>query len=211
MCDVCVTVQVWLSPDGGWTWVQCSSPAASRGLQWSDREWLMTVLDQAGHIYVMGGNDYDGQETLSDVWRSATSLFDIAGLQDQCGLPSVRSGCPGYGLQCIPPSLPGGASTVTSLTNSSFTVSCAACPIGSTGASTAYIAAVAAAVIFALAFAAAAAYLYVLYSRAQQSGHTALFSVVAPGTTSTDAPTKPATGSTTNGETEESKEVYHKI
>ena len=177
----------------------------------------MTVIDQAGYIYVMGGNDYDGQETLADVWRSATSLHDFTALQDQCSLPSVRSGCPGYGLQCIPPSLPGGSSTVATLANSSFTVSCDACPLSSSSASTAYIAAVAAAVIFSLAFAAAVVYLYVLYTRAQQSGQTALFGVAArSGSSSTDAPSKTASGTSseasTNGETgEESKEAYHKL
>ena len=98
---------VWLSPDGGWTWTECSNPASNRP-HWTDREWLMTVIDQMGFLYVMGGSDFDGQETLADVWRSATSLHDITALQDQCRLPSLRSGCASYGLLCIPPTLPRG-------------------------------------------------------------------------------------------------------
>ena len=176
----------------------------------------MTVIDQSGYVYVMGGSDYDGQETLSDVWRSATSLHDLTALRDQCSLPTLRSGCPSYGLLCIPPSLPGGASTVTTWANSSYTVSCDACPLPGAGATTAYIAAVVAAVLFSLAFAAAAGYVYLLYTRAQASGQTALFGMVAPvaSSDSTDTAKVQSTDradSATNGTAEESKEAYHKL
>ena len=165
---------------------------------WSDREWVMTVIDQAGYIYAIGGSNYNGEETLNDVWRSAASLHNIPALQDQCHLPALRSGCSSYGLVCIPPSLPGGASTVVQQSaNGSIVVSCSACPLpsGSQVASTSYIAAVAAAVAFALAFTAAVAYLYVLRRRASSAGQTALFSGSLPsassGRSSDDALSKP--------------------
>ena len=71
-------------------------------------------------------------------WRSTTSLHDLTALGDQCGLPSLRTGCASYGLLCIPPSLPGGYSTVTQWSNSSYSVSCDACP-ASSSLTTAYI------------------------------------------------------------------------
>ena len=210
---------VWLSPDGGWTWTMCSPPASTRP-HWTDREWLMTVVDQMGYLYVMGGSDFDGQETLSDVWRSATSLHDLPALQDQCHLPTLRSSCASYGLLCIPPSLPGGKSTVGQWANSSYTVSCDACPLSAAGPTTAYIAAVVFAVLFALAFAAVAGYVYVVYGRAQQAGATGMFALTQKteegtgggGLTTVDAKTTNGTTNGTTGETgEESKEAYHKL
>ena len=183
----------------------------------------MTVVDSLGYLYVMGGSDYDGQETLSDVWRSATSLHDLVALQDQCGLPTLRSGCATYGLLCIPPTLPGGTSTIASWTNATYTVSCDACPLAPAGATSAYIAAVIFAIVFALAFAAVAAYAYLVYTRAQSSGNTAIFALTtakteegsASSTSSTDSTKTSSTSddSTTNGSTggEESKEAYHKL
>ena len=32
----------------------------------------MTVIDEMGYLYVMGGGDFDGQEVLNDVVRPAT-------------------------------------------------------------------------------------------------------------------------------------------
>ena len=74
------------------------------------------------------------------------------------------------------------------------------------------------AVLFALAFAAVAAYVYLLYTRAQTAGHTGMFALTAKteeGTASKSTEGKllsTTDGETANGTTnEESKEAYHKL
>ena len=162
---------VWLSPDGGYSWVEC---AQSSGQHWADREWLMTVVDLKGFLYVMGGNDWDTDTPSNDVWRSRVSLHDTAALQDACGLPALRSGCPSYGLLCLPPNVPGGESTtIVSTANNSHLVYCDACP-GPAAAGAANPVAVAAAVIFALLFAAAASLSLWLYCKVKDRGDISL-------------------------------------
>jgi hypothetical protein len=164
---------VWLSPDGGWSWVEC---AQSGRQHWSDREWLMTAVDLKGFLYVMGGNDWDTNIPSNDVWRTQLSLHDTPALQEACGLPALRSGCPSYGLLCLPPNLPGGESTtVVTTANNSHLVYCDACPGPSTAAAGNTLA-VAAAVIFALLFAAAASLSLWLYCKVKDATNLRLFS-----------------------------------
>lgn len=171
----------------------------------------MTVIDQAAYVYAIGGSDCNDQETLNDVWRSVTSLHNIAVLQDQCHLPALRSGCASYGLLCIPPSLNGGFSTLIQQSNGSIVVSCAACPLATSGSqvsSTAYIAAIVAAVAFAFAFAAAITYLYVLRIRATAAGHSGLLGGSQVGADTAHAPFEPLSQPT---ESDQSNSSYHNL
>jgi len=203
---------VWLSPDGGWTWTQCNSPTTGRD-HWTDREWLMTVIGQKGFIYVMGGNDWDTDTPSNDVWRSRVSLHDIAGLQDTCSLPPLRSGCASYGLLCLPPSLPGGESTsMSARANNTLVVSCNACPASSVSANGTNSGAVAAAIIFALLFAAVVMVLGIVYHRAKATGNLALFRWNARGS-ATDSLSQPltTTDSTDHGGEKAEKSEYEKL
>jgi hypothetical protein len=159
---------VWLSPDGGYSWVEC---AQSERQHWSDREWLMTVVDLKGFLYVMGGNDWDTDSPSNDVWRTRLSLRDTAALQEACGLPALRTGCPSYGLLCLPPNVAGGESTtIVTTANNSHLVYCDACPGPSTASST-NPQAVAAAIILGLMFVATAALNLWLYCKLREKGN----------------------------------------
>jgi len=163
---------VWLSGDGGWSWHECASTSG-----WVDREWVMTVIDHFGYLYIMGGNDYDSEEALNDVWRTSVSFHDLPALSDVCSLPALPRSCSGYGLKCLPPSVKGGNSTVIHWSNSGYSVSCDACLASSTGStsSTNNPAAIAAAVIFSVLFAGCLIYLYWIYQRAKNSGGIGIF------------------------------------
>ena len=84
---------VWVSPDGGWTWGLCVEDAG-----FTDRRYFMTVLDQAGYLYVIGGANIN-QTRLNDVWRSAISFNELADVERACGI--TRPPC-GYGIVCLP-------------------------------------------------------------------------------------------------------------
>lgn len=88
---------------GGWTFGNCLAEAS-----FSDRRWEMTVLDASGYLYVIGGEEYIGNNTWSavnDVWKST---FAIRGdqrtkLQKACNI--VWPQCT-TGMSCYP-GLPG--------------------------------------------------------------------------------------------------------
>ena len=144
----------------------------------------------------------------------------MSAMQDTCGLPALSSGCSGYGLKCLPPALPGGESTYITWSNSSFSISCSACPAGSTSSTSP---ATAAAIAFGLAFGILALYLYWVYRKADAAGMGALFGLSASPAAGTGE--KQIEGgsagllakTSTNGHEdtaagqEESKEAYQKL
>jgi hypothetical protein len=155
------------------------------------------------------------------VWRSSVSLFDMSAMQDTCGLPALTSGCSGYGLLCLPPALAGGESTYITWSNTSFSISCSACPSGSSSSTNP---ATAAAIAFGFAFGLLAVYLYWVYRKADAAGMGALFgfSGSAPASSTGEkqieggsAGLLKETSSDGKGDTaagqEESKEAYQKL
>ena len=84
---------VWVSPDGGWTWGLCVEDAG-----FTDRRYFMTVLDQEGYLYIVGGADAN-QTRLNDVWRSGISFHNLTDVERTCGV--TRPPC-GYGIVCLP-------------------------------------------------------------------------------------------------------------
>ena len=84
---------VWVSPDGGWTWGLCVEDAG-----FTDRRYFMTVLDTEGYLYIIGGADAN-QTRLNDVWRSTISFHDLGAVERTCRI--TRPPC-GYGLTCFP-------------------------------------------------------------------------------------------------------------
>ena len=91
---------VWTSLDGGWTWGKCVEDAT-----FPDRRWQMTMLDNEGYFYIMGG-EFGVNQTINqqrfpfnDVWRSSFSFNDPASLARLCGLPVPVCG---PGLRCLP-------------------------------------------------------------------------------------------------------------
>ena len=55
---------VWLSVNGGYMWNLCTQDA-----EWSDRRYLMTLVDSAGYLWIMGGRGISGTD-LNDGQRS---------------------------------------------------------------------------------------------------------------------------------------------
>ena len=84
---------VWVSPDGGYTWSMCVLDAL-----WDDRRYQTTALDQAGYLFVMAGLASDGSR-LNDVWRSEISFNNLAAVESACGITPPPCG---YGLTCLP-------------------------------------------------------------------------------------------------------------
>ena len=84
---------VWVSPDGGFTWNQCAEDAA-----YSDRRVPSTVLDNEGYLYVMGGFDSQGMN-YNDVWRSAVSFTNLKLVASICNMQTPSCG---VGLYCLP-------------------------------------------------------------------------------------------------------------
>ena len=86
---------VWLSANGGYTWGLCVKDAT-----WEDRRYQMTLLDNDGALWVMGGID-QGNQRLGDIWKTNTgiSFNNVNDITTRCKV-SVPS-C-GAGLLCNP-------------------------------------------------------------------------------------------------------------
>jgi len=111
---------VWLSANGGYTWGLCVKDA-----QWDDRRYQMTLLDDAGYLWVMAGQDAFGQR-LGDVWRSTVSFNNVADITNRCKV-SVPS-C-GAGLLCNP----GGGTLIAADGSGAY---CDTCPYTFSGQAT---------------------------------------------------------------------------
>ena len=81
---------------------QCNAEA-----QFSDRRWQMTVMDRRGFLFVMGGEEIEGNRRAKqdDVWRSTVSLVGTTttaknGISTAC--PGVRFPSCVSGLSCWP-------------------------------------------------------------------------------------------------------------
>jgi len=90
---------VWASLDGGWTWGQCTEDAP-----FTDRRWQMTMLDNEGYFYIIGGDEGANNASTqripkNDVWRSQFSFNDIASMSRLCKLTVPICG---VGLFCLP-------------------------------------------------------------------------------------------------------------
>ena len=76
-------------------WGVCVADAS-----FDDRRYQMTVLDEQGHLIVVGGETTAGVP-LNDVWRSSISFTNTADVVRACG---VRVPSCGIGLSCLPSS-----------------------------------------------------------------------------------------------------------
>ena len=84
---------VWMSANGGYTWGLCVKDAV-----WDDRRYQMTLLDDAGYLWVMGGIDANNQR-LGDMWRSTVSFNNVADITARCKVTIPPCGA---GLLCNP-------------------------------------------------------------------------------------------------------------
>lgn len=112
---------VWVSANGGYSWGNCVIDA-----DWEDRRYLQTVLDDQGHLWVLGGQ-IENLGYQNDIWKSRISYYNNDAVSQECGvaIPSC-----GTGLKCWP----GEAETLVSTDGRN--VYCSACPYsyGSKGA-----------------------------------------------------------------------------
>jgi hypothetical protein len=91
--------------------------------EWEDRTGQASVLDEAGYLYVIGGEATgETRAYQNDVWKSTISFHDLSAVSSTCNV--VIPTC-GAGLRCWPDS------GTMKAADGSF-VSCSACPHPST-------------------------------------------------------------------------------
>ena len=148
---------VWVSLNGGYSWGECVEDA-----DFEDRYLQFTMLDEAGHLYVVAGRSTEsgGVQQFNDVWRSSISFHDIDAVSKACNvaIPSC-----GVGLRCYPDS-------GTTVAADGSWVSCAACPHSSGSASSAVSPVAIALAVFVVLFVLTAGALVVVLRRRGAAG-----------------------------------------
>jgi len=144
---------IWVSANGGYSWGQCVSDA-----EWEDRRYLMTVLDDQGLIWIMGG-ELNGIGFFNDVWKSTFSVNDNAAVSQRCKITIPSCGA---GLRCKP------GDTTTLVSSDGTNVYCNACPYNFGASSQTLV--VGMLVVFLLAFLATASLLGFTFYKLRQSG-----------------------------------------
>ena len=146
---------VWASADGGYSWGLCVGDA-----EWDDRRYQMTLLDNEGYLWVMGGvGNGGGGNRYGDIWKSQWSFADVSATATRCRL-NVPS-C-GAGLKCLPNS----GNTLVAADGTG--VYCDACPY--TFASSTTTTVVAFLVVFIILFALAVLALIYTYYKLRSAG-----------------------------------------
>jgi len=89
---------VWVSPDGGYTWSRCVEDAS-----FEDRYQQFTMLDEKENLVVGGGRFTNGAQNFNDVWRSSISFGSLDQVVRYCKMPKPTcSTSLGLGMACWP-------------------------------------------------------------------------------------------------------------
>ena len=98
--------------------LRCCRGLCTDNAEFSDRIFPLTMLDDEGFLYVMGGiEENNGGRKVNDVWKSVFSYNDVNEVAARCNLfvPSC-----GVGLKCLPDD--------PNFMQGGWGVSCDACP-----------------------------------------------------------------------------------